>query len=940
MSKLNTPKPQENFSCVNIQVLTSGGQINGVAPFKDNIPPYGAFANTTAKGAYPVKQKFMSNGEPLKISGIDGDVIWPTSENAYHAQKIIAWREELKGLDSSDARIQVLDDMLVKLTQEPYMPKGKMPSFEKLVHLNLNALGIDEQKGTFPSKEAAGKAMFDKLCKAEYHVNYNSNPDSGFILHDQANDLPQSYAYMKLAVKLKLEQHPELAEAAKEFARRGIMPMEISQHDENWASGIKGEGRNLLGLAILELGNDLISTEERTIFNPHKAYTELQQKNSAKVTVSKWNNNTKKTEVTSEDGVKDINFHAMRGYVNNKNKSGKAYNPMNHTIPTITQPKVKSTIALEQAARVLPSHIQSGSAMGRTLAKIQEQNNATDISLIDDRGRPDKKMVRITFTSPQDAANFAKFANNAPIDGSHVLLGEDRAPVIFQKLGIEKHGRQNPRPMLDSLKFEHNQNNISATLGQGQPAKQPIKKDSPKTQLNNKLENYYVPYLKNEKKGASGGYVSAIDQAQQIFDEMQRRLIQDPSAKVAITYSANGDQCKDITDGYSSGEYKIGGGNQAIVFGHLAKKIQEAGLQDRLHILPIATMKHSGNVGKVDADDVNRDMANVAQHAGSGWQVLGLQNTKTPDKNKPYAIGGGIGAGFHATSHSQRIQSLMKAMAQGDYSDPILDAAYKKGQADGVTLTTTSHKKMKHQSSESAGANMMEKEPTKLADSVEKLPPVKIFSSIKSIKKEPEKEDAKKIKKKSRAQPEAVTFSASLSAGISEHSRNLVIEESDLTLKELETQLQSDALQEQLGIKFIRTKDLTRFQNNPGLEIEFEIESADLEQTNQTFTGYAEELPGKKEGDKPRVEYSIDKGMEQRLEEAAIARMCEMAVATAKPNTEFNLQNTPAEQRDAVFNALNDAVAKKLEDGTFDEESLPKIVGFDVLEKGRKLSNK
>jgi len=747
-----------------------------------------------------------------------------------------------------------------------------------------------------------------------------------------------------------LNKTPVNPKEPKEFAQRGIMPMEISRHDENWASGSDGGGRNLLGIIILELGNEFIAPEKGAIPDPHAAYEALLQ--------SKANN---------------IKHDALRRYVGKNEVTGKSYHVMDYTIPAVGQPKV-------QPIRALPAHIKPQSAMGRTLAKIQEKNNATDITLVDDRGQPDKKVVQITLASSQDAAKFAKFAGNAPTNGNEVFLGEDRAANIFQKLGIETHGRANPRPMLDSLKFEHTQNNLSASLGLGQPAKESVKKASSKASQANSLENYYVPYVDDKTKSN----ISAYDQANQIFTEMQQRLLADSSAKIAITYSANGDQCKNVTDGYLSGKYSLGGGNQAVVFKHLAEKIQKAKLQDKLHILPIATMKHSNDVGKIDTNDVNRDMANIAQHAGDGWQVLGLQNTKTPNPDHPYAIGGGIGVGFHSTEHSERIQDLMKAMEQGNYSDPTLDAAYKKGQAEGVALTTQVGKKKQPAKSSDANKNqkpvkvddankeqkpvtvgkvddankwqVAESSKEKLFDAKEgKKPvlkaakedkgkvdiileehvPVKMFSSMNP----PEKKAKKEVRGKVNTQPDAIAFNQQLNAGISKHRRNPILQETDVTLKELTIQLNNPDLKEQLGIKSVRSKELRRFENNPGLEIEFEIKATEPGQENQTFKGYAEELPGKNEGDKPRVEYSIDKGMEQALEDAAIVRMCEMAVATAKPNTEFNLQDTPEAQRETVFNALNTAIAKKLEGGTFDEESVPKIVGFDAPEKRNSLGN-
>jgi len=203
MAKPELPDSQSNFSCVKIQASTSGGQINGIAPFKDYIPPYGAFANTTPMGDYPVSQDKTLSGKMLTVHG-KSPVVWPSSENAYHAQKIIRYKEKLEANNTSDPKIQVLDNMLNKLTQTTYMPKidkkyPNKPTFEKLVNDNLADLGFNN------------KLEFDAVCDANYHKQHA--PNKGL----NSAGLPHTYDYMKFVIKMKLEQHPELASAAKEW---------------------------------------------------------------------------------------------------------------------------------------------------------------------------------------------------------------------------------------------------------------------------------------------------------------------------------------------------------------------------------------------------------------------------------------------------------------------------------------------------------------------------------------------------------------------------------------------------------------------------------------------------------------------------------------------------------------------------------------------------
>tara|TARA_R110002110_G_scaffold415562_1_gene651044 strand:+ start:5818 stop:8841 length:3024 start_codon:yes stop_codon:yes gene_type:complete len=163
---------------------------------------------------------------------------------------------------------------------------------------------------------------------------------------------------------------------------------------------------------------------------------------------------------------------------------------------------------------------------------------------------------------------------------------------------------------------------------------------------------------------------------------------------------------------------------------------------------------------------------------------------------------------------------------------------------------------------------------------------------------------------------------------VSEQNRNIVLQETDITLETLKAKLSEPKMQQDLGIKKVCSRKLDRFKNNPGLEIEFEIK--DSNQVKQSFKGYAEEIPAAKEGDKPKVEYSMEKNIHKDIEQAeAIQRICELAVATAKPNMEFNLKDTPKDKREIVFKALTDAIAQQVGINKFSHETAPIIIGYD-----------
>lgn len=192
------------------------------------------------------------------------------------------------------------------------------------------------------------------------------------------------------------------------------------------------------------------------------------------------------------------------------------------------------------------------------------------------------------------------------------------------------------------------------------------------------------PFQVNFKDGKKP--ISAQTQADKIIAEFERRLKADPNAKVAITYSANNDQVVDIVKGYTTGEYSIGGSNQAEVIRIVIEEIKKRDWQNKAHILPIATSQHSGGSGVIRMDQVDRDLANIAQHLGAGWQVLGFKNQATAPG--AYAVGGGVSKAIWKGKLKARFDAQMQKMTEGDFSDPVLQQAYQAGQQQGVPLMT------------------------------------------------------------------------------------------------------------------------------------------------------------------------------------------------------------------------------------------------------------
>lgn len=247
--------------------------IKGLAPIKtqEDIKrtPYGGLINTTKADTHKIDQTTDYKGQPLPVPP-GPSIHWPSSEHAFHGQKLLFLLNrylpggDLPDPDGSKARqLEMMIDELAKMKSAPGQELSPRADWDPLIERNKAVFGV------------SSKAEFDALCYADYHAKLNP---MGHI--EPTSGLPYTYFFMKHAVQMKLEQNSDLKEMAIEFAKRGIFPVEVSQYDSNWSS-LNGDGRNLLGIIILELGNQYLPPQERAIPNPHAAYAQLQSQQQA-----------------------------------------------------------------------------------------------------------------------------------------------------------------------------------------------------------------------------------------------------------------------------------------------------------------------------------------------------------------------------------------------------------------------------------------------------------------------------------------------------------------------------------------------------------------------------------------------------------------------------------------------------------------------------------
>jgi predicted NAD-dependent protein-ADP-ribosyltransferase YbiA (DUF1768 family) len=230
-----------------------------VAPFKHfGKKPYGPLVNTSPLGVHAINQSVNIHGQQLNFN-------WPSSEQAFHAQKFL----RLKTKYAANHPMQGVIDQALHAIEivKPKNGKTFLPrdDFDPIKNWLASQLGTD-------------MLTLDRWSDSDYHSMHN--PQGGL---DYSKNPPEPFTrqFMKDVIRMKLEQHADLKQLAMDMAEQGILPIEVSRFDMNWASGENGLGKNMLGEIILELGNEYVLAKnphyQLPIPNPKWTYEQLQR---------------------------------------------------------------------------------------------------------------------------------------------------------------------------------------------------------------------------------------------------------------------------------------------------------------------------------------------------------------------------------------------------------------------------------------------------------------------------------------------------------------------------------------------------------------------------------------------------------------------------------------------------------------------------------------
>ncbi|TCL62920.1 hypothetical protein [Rhizobium sp. BK251] len=180
----------------------------------------------------------------------------------------------------------------------------------------------------------------------------------------------------------------------------------------------------------------------------------------------------------------------------------------------------------------------------------------------------------------------------------------------------------------------------------------------------------FINFPLNYQVTLNDGGLTPDEQAVEILTK-GRELLTAGFPGVAIIYSANEGQTRDLMKAYSAGIYtgNVGGANQAEVMAAMETRLGEPAWQDlqmKLRIAPITTIPDQpSNAFHI----VKTDIARIRGQLEHGWAILGWQNQETVGQpDHPYAIG--HGKANLAPDVDKAIQDGLKALAKA-YPAPV-----------------------------------------------------------------------------------------------------------------------------------------------------------------------------------------------------------------------------------------------------------------------------
>lgn len=328
----------------------------GVAPILEHYALFGAFSLHTKINPVNSKRSRYPITQP--------PYVWPTAAHALEAQKLLRLLKLFEQTHEA-TRAYFLKYVLHKLQTLPDVAE----SLHSLLQDNLHTLG-------FQSVDA-------------FHRSF---------------DLTSMEDFLTEVMELKFAQHPELKAAAIQFAKRGIMPVDLTTDSIAF---------NNLGLTILELGNQYLQQMGDTpaIADPAGAYQALRREHPSFCQKSALSRYTLEKHLITQ--------MKLKGLLDD-----------NHLIanPTATER------ALEMIHRLFPG--------------------AKKILVHHDPIMASNLVLRVYFDDLASAQAFAEFAESPHCICPDVTLGQLRATRVFTLLAEPDFDLEKPEDRFNAITRE------------------------------------------------------------------------------------------------------------------------------------------------------------------------------------------------------------------------------------------------------------------------------------------------------------------------------------------------------------------------------------------------------------------------------------------------------------------------------------------------------
>lgn len=284
-------------------------------------------------------------------------------------------------------------------------------------------------KGLASQRQAAEALIQDKktplsrLRERAEHLGFNQPGNNAIYNQSYQGAVTVKEEVMYQLLLAKATQQIEICKALLDTGTKSIIEntaINKRYNDDFWGNGHNGKGRNALGKAWMRV-----------------RYTLSQELKTGKIDV--------------RAGISD-NLASTLHFL--QHRTGSLYNGRYITRHDLQ--RVQGVILVSDLSKGKYSHNRSLNKRNKGTAekRVLKATGATRIKMIDDKNNPNRKVLALTFKTLKESKQFALLCGNAPLNGNIVILGQNRALLVFKKLQIEFHGRTHQRPMWNVLLWE------------------------------------------------------------------------------------------------------------------------------------------------------------------------------------------------------------------------------------------------------------------------------------------------------------------------------------------------------------------------------------------------------------------------------------------------------------------------------------------------------